>query len=146
MKIKTAELKDAALDWAVLLAKNATEGVDLAKTYVGADGRKYLLTSGGFTVNYLDWSQGGPVILEGGIAHGRTRNGKGYAAWVGYASDFGMVKFSVGPTPLIAVMRCWVASELGDEVDVPEELVSEPGSQPVDDVSLSSDESPMFQK
>jgi hypothetical protein len=27
-----------------------------------------------------------------------------------------------GPTPLIAAMRCYVASKLGDEVDVPEEL------------------------
>lgn len=28
-----------------------------------------------------------------------------------------------GPTPLIAAMRCLVASKLGDEVEVPEELV-----------------------
>lgn len=28
-----------------------------------------------------------------------------------------------GPTPLIAAMRCYVASKLGDEVDVPEELL-----------------------
>lgn len=27
-----------------------------------------------------------------------------------------------GPTPLIAAMRCYVASKLGDVVDVPEEL------------------------
>ena len=27
-----------------------------------------------------------------------------------------------GPTPLIAAMRCYVASKLGDEVDVPDEL------------------------
>lgn len=28
-----------------------------------------------------------------------------------------------GPTPLIAAMRCYVASKLGAEIDVPEELV-----------------------
>jgi len=28
-----------------------------------------------------------------------------------------------GPTPLIAAMRCYVASKLGDEVEVPEELL-----------------------
>jgi hypothetical protein len=28
-----------------------------------------------------------------------------------------------GPTPLIAAMRCYVASKLGDEVEIPEELV-----------------------
>lgn len=27
-----------------------------------------------------------------------------------------------GPTALIAATRCWVASELGDEVEIPEEL------------------------
>ena len=27
-----------------------------------------------------------------------------------------------GPTPLIAAMRCYVASKLGDEVNIPEEL------------------------
>ena len=28
-----------------------------------------------------------------------------------------------GPTPLIAAMRCYVSSKLGDEVDVPDELL-----------------------
>ncbi len=81
MKVKTAELKDAALDWAVLLAKNATAGVDLAKTYVGADGRKYLLTSGGFTVNFLDWLQGGPLLEEGKIQVSFQRNGLHAGQW-----------------------------------------------------------------
>jgi len=27
-----------------------------------------------------------------------------------------------GPTPLIAAMRCYVASKLGDEIKLPEEL------------------------
>jgi hypothetical protein len=27
-----------------------------------------------------------------------------------------------GPTPLIAAMRCYVASKLGDAVEIPEEL------------------------
>jgi hypothetical protein len=28
-----------------------------------------------------------------------------------------------GPTPLIAAMRCYVASQLGDEVEVPSDLM-----------------------
>ena len=28
-----------------------------------------------------------------------------------------------GPTMLIAAMRCYVASKLGEEIDVPEELL-----------------------
>ena len=39
-----------------------------------------------------------------------------------YGYDVQEIKYS-GPTPLIAAMRCYVASKLGDEVDVPEELV-----------------------
>lgn len=31
-----------------------------------------------------------------------------------------------GPTPLIAAMRCYVASKLGDEVEIPEELLTTP--------------------
>jgi hypothetical protein len=30
--------------------------------------------------------------------------------------------FETGTTPLIAAMRCYVASKLGDEVELPEEL------------------------
>jgi hypothetical protein len=29
-----------------------------------------------------------------------------------------------GPTPLIAAMRCYVASKLGDTVEIPEELLT----------------------
>lgn len=28
----------------------------------------------------------------------------------------------IGPTPLIAAMRCYVASKLGDNVEIPEKL------------------------
>jgi len=28
-----------------------------------------------------------------------------------------------GPAPLIAAMRCYVASKLGNEIDIPEELI-----------------------
>jgi hypothetical protein len=27
-----------------------------------------------------------------------------------------------GPTPLIAAMRCYVASKMGDEIELPEEV------------------------
>jgi hypothetical protein len=30
--------------------------------------------------------------------------------------------FQTGPTPLIAAMRCYCCSKLGDEVEVPEEV------------------------
>ena len=61
-----------------------------------------------------DWSQGGPIIEREGIGIFPLGNGRGWAA--GLRS---------GPTPLIAAMRCYVASKLGDEVDVPTELTVE---------------------
>jgi hypothetical protein len=61
-----------------------------------------------------DWRFFGPIIEREGITltHQQTQ-------WVAQTDDD---VFAYGPTPLIAAMRCYVASKLGDEVDVPEEL------------------------
>ena len=46
-----------------------------------------------------------------------------------YGENYGEIYYmgkelvTTGPTPLTAAMRCYVASKLGDEVDVPKELV-----------------------
>jgi len=63
-----------------------------------------------------DWSQGGPIIEREKIA-------TDYDHDVWNAAKYGLSWYVGGPTPLIAAMRCYVASKLGDEVDVPEELV-----------------------
>jgi hypothetical protein len=34
----------------------------------------------------------------------------------------GAVYMEFAPTPLIAAMRCYVASKMGDEIELPEEL------------------------
>jgi hypothetical protein len=99
MKIKTNELIDDALDWAVALAENWAGADFEAKPYS------------------TDWSQGGPIIEREGICLHRY---KGTAEWSGTYSAQDPEYF--GSTPLIAAMRCYVSSKLGDEVDVPEEL------------------------
>jgi hypothetical protein len=108
--MKTEELTGAALDWAVAQC----EGFSVRN---------------GFDDNCpeysTNWGQGGPIIEREGISHGKTRNGKSHAAWIGCASDFGMVNFYTGETTLIAAMRCYVASKLGDEVNVPQELMEQ---------------------
>jgi hypothetical protein len=47
--------------------------------------------------------------------------------WIKYADKaveyFQWAYKQQGPTPLIAAMRCYVASKLGDEVEIPEELI-----------------------
>ena len=94
--MKTAELTGAALDWAV----NHVEG----------------LTGVLAPVNYCKWEHGGPIIE-------REYMYLEYSGiWRAYCTRNGNSFMSVGATPLIAAMRCYVASRLGDEVELPEEL------------------------
>jgi len=77
-----------------------------------------------------DWEQGGPIIerekidisywTSGNAWHGACPGRMRYDCEGEYID--GSDGHSDGPTPLIAAMRCFVASRLGDEVDVPEEL------------------------
>ena len=102
MKIKTQDLTGAALDLAV------------ARAWYGYD-YKLLLP---FFNPSVDWRQGGPIIEREGIRLHRSVTGQW---WAGPESD--PHRPVAGLTPLIAAMRCYVASELGDEVDIPEELL-----------------------
>lgn len=136
MKIKTADLIGPALDWAVAtiegygrLRRNP-HAFDQALIMNRADGQCVLFSA----LNYsTDWSFGGPIIerpqdeaqmgIEGrvGWAPGAKEFATFFRAWYGPSDDPYIVSY--GPTRLIAAMRCFVASRLGDEVEVPEELV-----------------------
>jgi hypothetical protein len=112
MKIKVSEAKDQALDW--LVAK--CEGVDERAAHLFHDEGYY---------NYsTDWSAGGPIIeREKCIATLERLNGGSWRVQAPYdrAQDR-PGPYYYGPTPLVAAMRCYVASKLGDEVEIPEEL------------------------
>lgn len=83
-----------------------------------------------------NWGQSGPIIDREGIAIRRTRSGTWYATkhlgdgerapWTKFIcvnkEKRKQVRFN-GPTALIAGLRCYVASQMGDEVDVPEEIM-----------------------
>ena len=125
MKVKTSELIGPALDWAVAKCLVGTEMSRLRVFH----GWFRLLKDGGdprgegcatdFSTN---WSQGGPIIeREGGTLWSTNAMGWRCKARYDLANDKEGVTTD-GPTPLIAAMRCYVASRLGDEVDVPEEL------------------------
>ena len=109
-KLKTTELIGAALDWAVNQADiEADEAVIIDKQLMlpRAD-------SDGGNISYspsTDWAQGGPIIERENIALYPHGDGT-YEAEV-----FLNPKRGAGPTPLIAAMRCYVASKLGDEVE-----------------------------
>jgi hypothetical protein len=100
--MKTSELTGAALDWAVMTCEG----------YVQPKPIEWIL--GGHFTPSTNWAQGGPIIEREGIAVREVLKG----SWVADLE----VGFEEGPTPLIAAMRCWVASKLGDEVEVPDDV------------------------
>lgn len=119
--MKTSELTGVALDWAVA---NALE----VQVWVG-DGPALFLdkhypfcnsTLGDFWVPSTDWAQGGPIIEREGICLIGPHEIDG-EMWCAY-QRFTMDRFH-SPSPLIAAMRCYVASKLGDEVEVSKGLL-----------------------
>ena len=62
-----------------------------------------------------DWAQGGPISEREKITLEWT--GEGWNAYIRHDDEY-----PDGPTPLIAAMRCYVASKLGDEITIPKEL------------------------
>lgn len=110
MKIKTSELTGNALAAAV----GRIEGI--APRFYDAD---QMWTA------YLPhelWEQGGPIIEREGIEFRKIQKLGGSVEWAA-SSPYCFEPYIHGPTPLVAAMRCYVASKLGDEVEVPEELV-----------------------
>ena len=115
-KIKTSELQGAALDWAVAEAVGVT--VDCGAQIIALNGAPVKRVSGDVFSPSTDWSQGGPLIEGAGVLIGHYLDIGGW-----YADMEGPAVYRDGPTPLIAACRAIVAAKLGDEVDVPEELV-----------------------
>lgn len=109
--MKTSELTRAALDLAVAKCCG----------FEGIDEDQWLLRGGIADMPLsaynpsTDWAQGGPIIEREGIAIRPFKDGGEWLAKL-------RIHQHDGPTPLVAAMRCFVASRLGDEVDIPDEL------------------------
>jgi hypothetical protein len=115
--MRTNELSGAALDWAVAKC----EGL-LCFGYRTNGERFAVELSDGEVEGFMpstDWALGGPIIEREGISVCPDE----IAPWCAFF-DHGTAEyvFYTGETPLIAAMRCYVASKLGDEVEIPEEL------------------------
>jgi hypothetical protein len=109
MMIKTAELTGAALDWAV----SACIGIGWEMGDIDANeyGPKFKPST--------DWADGGPIIEQEKIA--LIPPNERIDEWEAVHPDR-MHNEQYNPTPLVAAMRCFVASRLGDEVEIPEGL------------------------
>jgi len=130
--MKTSELNGAALDWAV--AKIIAIGEDQLSALHVKRGRPFLLVDGGNpygparACNFsTDWSLVGPILEREGISvintHGTVWAATTYPAHQIYQGHTDAHFQGVGPTPLIAAMRCYVTVKLGDEVELPKELI-----------------------
>lgn len=112
--MKTSELTGAALDWAVAKCMWPEEIGNTVPFH--QDGSDYAPSR--------KWAHGGPIIERERMAirfvpecywhfttptDTWTANYEGGGEWI-------------GPTPLVAAMRCFVVSKLGEEVDLPGEL------------------------
>ena len=106
--MKTSDLTGPALDWAVAKC----EGVEF--TYEEHPAHELIV----FQYS-TDWAQGGPIIQREKIDVMWCGD-----RWCAYAMtpDGESQLMDEGHTPLIAAMRCFVASKLGDEVEIPKEL------------------------
>ena len=104
MKIKTNEASDVVLDGLVVKCEGIQDS-EFVRTHI--DAWPYSTA----------WSQGGPIIEREKI--GVWWDGVWHAKYDGCRPD----QVQDACTPLIAAMRCYVASKLGDEVEIPNELI-----------------------
>ena len=129
MKIKTSELEGAALDWAV--AKAADWNVYTRKGRVYQADVMGTVDTPAFPFSpSRRWDMVGPLIERYRVE--LYDQGNEYTATIDRGGDKCLEcgcsmqegdPHASGPTPLIAACRAIVAAKLGDEVDVPEELV-----------------------
>ena len=128
--MKTSELTGAALDWAVAKCENVEVEIHSVQMIMKRRLRSlssdeaatlpppkpYLVIPGKGNAQYsTDWAQGGPIIERE-----RMHVYASHTEW--YATTFLGTKQQRADTPLIAAMRCYVASKLGDEVEIPDEM------------------------
>ena len=163
MKVKTADLIDLALDWAVAKSmgyevilfdtlwreNGAQKGADTARieehlNWQPQRGKQVIVEVRHLQLDQRnpenttptrcardipsfssDWSQGGPLIeretinVKSNLA--RMREHPEYN-WLSDCPEKRICVSFNGPTPLIAAMRCFVASRLGDEIEIPDEF------------------------
>jgi hypothetical protein len=123
MKIKVSEAKDQVLDYLVAkckeLLKDQGGNLELFDTELKA----HPSSLGTVFTPSTDWVQGGPIIELEGISIVQQGDAADWVASVYNHNQDDWHLHTAGPTPLIAACRCYVASKLGDDFEVPEELL-----------------------
>ena len=111
MKIKTSELTGAPLNWAV--ATIMVLDIEIKYGVVHTDDGEVFMPD-------LDWCIVGFIIEREKIGIDCDDLGTWFASHdLSAETAFG----ATGPNPRIAALRCYVASQLGGEVEIPKELL-----------------------
>lgn len=146
MKVKTRDLDGRALDWAVAKCEGLNPRFFTEEEAYRAHVMTQQLKYGDYVVvlrpnsrltplskyaGYNDgvcwkdnfepsanWSQGGPIIERERVKIDPRKGQWEATIWNEPCTQ----NASYGPTLLIAAMRCYVTSKLGDTVDIPKEL------------------------
>jgi hypothetical protein len=106
VKLKTSELQGETLDLVV------AHCVEWSKKFpIFTDGKP--MSKGNYTT---DWALAGPIIEREKIILDIWGD-----EWLATRIEDPAISEAIGPTPLIAAMRCYVASKLGDEVEEEDE-------------------------
>ena len=147
--VKVAEATELQLDWLVAKCEGLPLRLDPLGLKADAPGSpesgwwvwlaqpgSMLVGPGGDTVSSrryspsTNWAQGGPIIerelidIQAKFNSGSSIVPKGQWYWqASTVNEDDVAYWFDGPTPLIAAMRCYVVSKLGDTAEVPEELV-----------------------
>lgn len=141
--MKTNELTGAALDWAVAKCEGYTDLHKIERRMphepqlgMFPPRREYGVMDLWELSFSSDWNKGGWIIEREKIGvwwatHFVDDEGVEYGNH--WYAEYGVTDESAdktyqcqtGTTPLIAAMRCYVASKLGDEVELPEDLTNE---------------------
>jgi hypothetical protein len=108
MKVKVSEAKNLVLDYLVA----ECEGIEVRQV------EGVLVDPLGLQFSpSIDWSYGGMVIEREKITLDVWGD-----EWLATRIEDPAISEAIAPTPLVAAMRCYVVSQLGDEVEVPDEL------------------------
>ena len=121
--MKTSELQGAALDWAVVKCEcDIPAAFKSIPALLNGTVRVFRKDTNAYSEPVspsTDWAQGGPIVEREKIGIECDDQGVWFASYdLSAETAWG----ATAPTPLIAAMRCYVASKLGDEVEIPEGL------------------------
>lgn len=129
--MRTNELIGPQLDWAVARCEGLDFDISTNPQQIGLavrDGwgvRRVLIPwqEGNAWEPSSNWAQAGPIIERESISLMKDCDGiwqSSIGGCTGLDEPFWQAD---GPTALVAAMRCLVASRLGDEVNIPQELI-----------------------